>query len=95
MKFYVSVCTLEKYDKAIQPSLDRMSKRYERYCEQFAEKLCCSIEEVSPHVYIVINTMLNYMLFGKASFTAPQLDVVYKALDEILKKRERQKEKGA
>ncbi len=89
MKFFVSVCSSSKYEEAIQPALDNLSKRYKLYCEKFAEKLCCSEEEVAPYVYIVINTMLSYMIFGKKSFAAPQLKMVYNETVRLLEKRDK------
>ncbi len=86
MKFFVTVCSTSKYDISIQPSLDKLSVRYKKYIEQFAKKLNCSSEDVAPYVYIVINTMLSFMLFGKESFVAPQLALVRNALDRILEK---------
>ncbi len=87
MKFFVCVCATAKYDAAVQEMLDKLSERYDYYIRQFAEKLLCKPEEVAPHVYTVINTMLSYMLFGKSNFVAPQLDVVYKVLNKILKEK--------
>ncbi len=87
MKFFVSVCATPKYENAVTPLLDKLTIRYKRYTEQFAEKLCVSPENVAPYVYIVINTMLSYMLFGKANFVAPQLELVYNKLVNILKER--------
>ncbi len=87
MKFFVSVCSTSKYEDAIQPALDNLSNRYKHYTQKFAEKLCCSEEEIAPYVYIVINTLLSYMLFGKKSFTAPQLEMAYKELIRLLEKR--------
>ncbi len=86
MKFFVSVCSTSKYDQAIQPSLDKLSVRYKNYTEQFADKLGTTPEAVAPYVYIVINTMLSFMLFGKKNFVAPQLELVYGVLLQILEK---------
>ncbi len=91
MKFFVTACSLPQYENAVQPSLDTLLIRYQAYVEQFAEKLCTTPEIVAPYVYIVINTMLSFMLFGKKNFVAPQLDMVYNALKEILAKRENNK----
>ncbi len=89
MKFFVTACSLPQYENAVKPSLDRLSNTYKNYIEQFAERLCTSPEVVAPYVYIVINTMLSYMLFSNNNnFVAPQLDMVYKALNEMLKKRD-------
>ncbi len=88
MKFFVSVCSTAKYDHAVQPSLDKLSVRYKAYTEQFAERLGTTPEAVAPYVYIVINTMLSYMLFGKKNFVAPQLELVRNVLNEMLKKRD-------
>ncbi len=89
MKFFVSVCSSSKYEEALQPTLDRLTLRYNHYAQKFAEVLCCKTEEVAPYVYIGINAMLSYMLFGQKRFTAPQLDLVYNALVGFLEKRDR------
>ncbi len=87
MQFFVSVCASSKYEDVLQPTLGRLTVRYNSYAEKFAEVLCCEVEEVMPHVYIGINAMLSYMLFGKKSFFAPQLDLVYDALVGFLERK--------
>ncbi len=87
MKFFVTVCATSKYEDAVQPMLDKLSIRYKHYIEQFSRRLECTPEEVAPYVYVVINTMLSYMLFGKANFVAPQLDLVYRKLVGMLEKK--------
>ncbi len=93
MKFFVSACALPQYESAVQPSLNRLSNTYRAYIEQFAEKLCTTSEAVAPYVYVVINTMLSYMLFAKDTFVAPQLELVYNALKDMLRKRDELKAK--
>ncbi len=88
MKFFVSVCTTPKYDKAMRQSLDNLNVRYKNYAELIAKKLCAKPEDVAPYVYITINMMLSYMLFGETNFTAPQYDLVYGKLVGLLEKRE-------
>ncbi len=91
MKFFVTACSLPQYENVVEPSLDKLSIRYKTYIDQFADKLCTTPEAVAPYVYIVINTMLSFMLFGKKNFVAPQLDMVHNALKEMLKKRDENK----
>ncbi len=91
MKFFVSVCATPKYEGAVSPLLDRLNVRYRRYIEQISEKLDCPAEEVAPYVYVVINTMLSYMLFGKANFVAPQLELVYGKLVGLLERKQQAK----
>ncbi len=93
MKFFVTVCSTAKYEEAVHPMLDKLGKRYQYYVDQFAGKLGCAPREVAPYVYIVINTMLSYMLFGKENFVAPQLELVYGKLQALLEK-SRQREQG-
>ncbi len=52
MKFFVSVCSSFKYEDTLQPTLDKLTQRYNQYAEKFAEVLCCKTEEVAPYVYI-------------------------------------------
>ncbi len=95
MKFFVSVCATPRYEEAVHPLLDKLGDRYKFYVDQFAAKLDCAPEEVAPYVYIVINTMLSYMLFGKENFVAPQLELVYGKLVAILEKKKQKEQKGA
>ncbi len=95
MKFFVSVCACEKYDDAIQRMLDNLTHRYDDYANKFAEVLCCTPEEVAPYVYTGINTMLSYMLFGKKTFSAPQIGLVKNALIGFLEKRDQNKQTAA
>ncbi len=91
MQFFVSVCTCSKYTKILQSTFDKLTERYDHYAEEFSEALCCKTEEVAPYVYIGINTVLSYMLFGQERFSAPQLEIVYDALTGFLEKRDRNK----
>ncbi len=95
MKFFISVCTTPKYDKAMRQSLDNLNIRYQKYVEEIANKLCVSSKDVAPYVYITVNMMLSYMLFGETSFTAPQYELVYGKLVSILEKNKVQKERKA
>ncbi len=95
MKFFVSVCASPRYEDAVHPLLDKLGDRYKFYVNQFAVKLGSTPEEVAPYVYIVINTMLSYMLFGKENFVAPQLELVYGKLVAILEKKKQKEQKGA
>ncbi len=89
MNFFVSVCTSRRYKEPMRPALRRLSERYKHYIEQIAEKLCCEPEVIAPHVYTVVNTMLSYMIFGQTNFNAPQLDITYNALKELLAQRDK------
>ncbi len=95
MKFFVSVCTTPKYDEAMRRSLENLNLRYKNYVEQIAKKLCSKPEDVAPYVYITINMMLSYMLFGETNFTAPQYELVYGKLVAILEKNKQKEQKGA
>ncbi len=94
MDFFVSVCTTRRYEEALKEPLDRLSERYKYYCNHFAECLSCTSEEVAPYVYIAINTMLSFMVFGNEDFNAPQLDLVYEAIHHLLKKQINKTEGG-
>ncbi len=92
MQFFVTVCSLPKYRDRIEPILTDLSIRYRHYNEKFAEKLKCSPGDVAPYVYIVINTMLSYMLFGyEKNYYAPQIPIVKKVLVDFLANRDKNK----
>ncbi len=88
MQFFVSVSTCQRYEDALQPIFERLTLRYDQYAERFAEVLCCRPDEVAPYIYTGINSMLSYMLFGKKSFSAPQMTIIYNALVGFLEKRD-------
>lgn len=91
MKFFVSVCACTKYEHAIQPILDQLTRRYHQYAQKFAEVFCCECEEIEPYVYITINTMFNYMMFGQKSYTESQLNLIYKVEMALLERRNQTK----
>ncbi len=88
MRFLVSVCALPKYEQAMKPALARLSERYRHYVIQTAERLHRDPEEIAPYVYITINTMLSYMLFGSEDFTAPQMVMIRKVLEQFIADRD-------
>ncbi len=87
MKFFVSVCATPEYEEVVHRSLGQMTARYEDYVAQIAEKLAVRPEEVAPYVYMTINIMLSFMLFGDTIFIEPQFDLVYNKLVDLLERR--------
>ncbi len=95
MKFFVSVCSCDRYAKAVRPIYEALNKRYDYYVSKFSEVLVCEPKEVAPYVYIGINTMLAYMLFEMDGFVSPQIGLVCEALKGFLERRERAKAEKA
>ncbi len=95
MKFFVTVCSTPEYEEDIHHSLNKLNIRYKNYVEQIAKKLCARPEDVAPYVYITINMMLSYMLFGKTNFIAPQLELVYSKLTGLLENKNNNDNKPA
>ncbi len=89
MQFFVSVCSCAKYKEAIRPILEGLTKRLEQYAKVLADTLQCETKELTPYLYIGINTMLSYMLFGQEHTSAPQLDLIHNVLVSLLKKRDK------
>lgn len=85
MKFFASVCALEKYEERMQPVLDRLAARYEDYASRFSAELHCDFEEVAPYVYFAITTITDYMIFGEARYIYPQIDLIKRALEGFLR----------
>ncbi len=88
MQFFINVCTSRKYSDKLKDVRYRQGDRYRFYIGKLAEKLGCSYDYVAPLVYIVSNTMFSYMIFDPDNFSAPQLQTVYDALVNFLKKRD-------
>ena len=84
MKFFVSVCTDERYSETIKPVLYRVGQRYNQYASKFALALKSDIKEITPFVYMMITAISNYMVFGEASFVSPQLRAVQIKFERLL-----------
>lgn len=84
MKFFASVCTCSKYEQRLQPVLDRLAERYEKYAERFADELHCGFDEVAPYVYFAITTVTDYMIFGEAKYIQPQIELIKAAIKNFL-----------
>lgn len=91
MQFFVSVCTSPQYKQGMQPLLDNLSKGYKSYIQILAKKVSCEPEELAPYAYIVIDTMLTYMLVGTDNFCAPQLTLVYNKLVSLIEAKNNKK----
>ena len=86
MKFFASVCTCSKYEQRLQPVLDRLAERYEKYAQRFADELHCEFDEVAPYVYFAITTVTDYMIFGEAKYIQPQIELIKTAIKGFLDK---------
>lgn len=84
MKFFVSVCTDERYSEIIKPVLDKVGQRYTQYASKFAKALNSDVKEITPFVYMMITAISNYMVFGEASFVSPQLRAVQIKFERLL-----------
>lgn len=86
MKFFASVCSCSKYEARMQPVLDRLADRYEKYAQCFARELHCRFEEIAPYVYFAITTVTDYMIFGEAKYIYPQIELIKTALKGFLER---------
>ncbi len=84
MKFLTQVCSNAKYRDKMEPALNRVCKRYEKYAEKFAEKLNCSVDDVLPYVYVCITAVSNYMIFGEQDYIVPQLALVKNEIHKLM-----------
>ncbi len=89
MQFFISVCVSRRYGDKLKEVRYRQGDRYRFYIKKFADKLECSYDDVAPLVYTVTNTMFSYMIYDPDNFSAPQLRIVYDALVNFLKNKEK------
>ncbi len=89
MKFYVSVCSSPEYGDKMKPAYDRLNEKYAYYIDKIADKLLVSAEDVAPYVYIVVNTVLSYMIFGEDNFAAPQQLLIYNKITELIERKKK------
>lgn len=88
MRFLTQVCATEKYEERIRSVLSSLSSRYEDYAKCFARKLNVSVDTLLPYVYICITAITNYMVYQEDSYVMPQLTLVAKVLDDIMKSKQ-------
>ncbi len=80
MRFFTSVCMLQKYEEQMRPVLLRLTERYEFYTTKFAERLKCSTEEITPYFCIAVTAVTNYMMFNEKGYIIPQIELIKSAL---------------
>lgn len=85
MRFFVCVCASKKYKERMQPALDRLTDRYEKYAKKFSEALNCNFDEIAPYVYLAITTVTDYMIFGETKYIKPQIEMIKTALSGFSK----------
>lgn len=82
MRFFVSVCIAKQYSEDIKPVINRISKRFDRYVNTFADKMGCSSDELKPYFYICLNAIVNYMIFEDQSQLQFQTRVISAKITE-------------
>lgn len=80
MRFLAQVCTANKYRESMKPILEHMREREHAYCEKFAAKLGCSVEELAPWFFAVVASTESYMIFGQEAYSASPHDFIQPAL---------------
>lgn len=80
MKFLAQVFTVEKYSEQLKSVLSNMAKRYKKYAEIFAEKLCVNVNEIEPYIYMCITAATDYMIFGDITYIKPQFELLKKQI---------------
>lgn len=84
MRFIVSVRVSPEYGDNITESIQAFSQRYESYVQRMAQKIDCDVERIRPIVYMMIVSVVNYMIFGEASLFLQQFTPIQKELGLIV-----------
>lgn len=84
MRFLAQVCCVPKYREGMAPVLDRLTQRYEKYAQQFAEHLNCPLADIAPYFYICVTTISDYMVFGERKNAMPQINLAKQAFKNCL-----------
>jgi len=84
MRFLAQVCCVPKYREGMEPVLSRLTQRYRKYAQQFAEHLNSSLEEIEPYFYICVTTISDYMVFGEKETAMPQINLVKQVFKNCL-----------
>lgn len=88
MKFLAQVCATPKYRISMDSALTRLSLRYRYYAKKFGEAYGCDTDSIEPYVYIAITAVVNYMIFEEETYIEPQLNYVFKKIEELPKNHE-------
>lgn len=84
MRFLAQVCCVPKYREGMANVLDRLTQRYKKYAQQFADKLNCSVEDIGPYFYVCVTTISDYMVFGERENAMPQINLAKQAFKKFL-----------
>lgn len=84
MRFIVSVRVSPEYGDTITKSVQAFSRRYETYVQRAANRLDCHVERIRPIVYMMIVSIVNYLIFGEASLFLQQFAPIQQELGVIV-----------
>lgn len=87
MRFLVTVCADSQYKDKMKPALCRLVQRYDYYAGQVAEELNCEKSEILPYVYMIVTSVVNYMIFGDESFLVPQMGLFKEEIKQLFIKK--------
>lgn len=84
MKFFVQVCSTEKYRIYMKPTLDNFYERCNLYIDRYAHRLHIHRDVIEPYFHVCISAVTNYMLFGDERFFNLQIEFIISELKRKL-----------
>lgn len=84
MKFFTQVCSTPKYEKLLQPALNRLTDRYSVYAKKFSTKVGCTQEQAEEIMYRCIMISTQYMVYGENRLIKEQMHQIEKELAMIV-----------
>ncbi len=86
LRFIYQVATSLKYGDSVRPLLaDLISRACDKYAEDIAVHFKCNKNELMPHVYLFVSSVLDYVMWQDKNKMEIELSCIYNAINEITK----------
>lgn len=86
LRFIYQVATSPIYGDTIRNSADSISFIYEKYIMRLSKLAKVPFDDLKPIVFMVIATILDYIVWDDCEFTKGQIDYLYGLLKEKIEK---------
>lgn len=86
LRFIYQMAASPVYGAKIRAKIKDLNYIYDRYARELAEMLKCEESMLRPLVYLFISAVLDYVIWDEREKSQMQLEFIYSALSEIMKK---------
>lgn len=86
LRFVYQVATSPVYGEIMRKRADLLQNDYKNYIFELSNSIHCSVEELTPIVFLFISSMLDYVIWEDKVVSKMQLEYLYKILESHTKK---------